>query len=85
MKQAAGSRGGRRGADGYGRGRAARASPTSCGQDHTQEHRDGEQVRSCRFVTPHIPRVHREKMPPFQARRIGLRTHLHDAAVALLA
>jgi hypothetical protein len=30
-------------------------------------------------------RVYREKMPPFQARRIGLRTHLHDAAVALRA
>jgi hypothetical protein len=30
-------------------------------------------------------RVHREKIPPSQARRIGLRTHLHDAAVALRA
>jgi hypothetical protein len=30
-------------------------------------------------------RVHREKMPPSQARRIGPRTHLHDAAVALRA
>jgi hypothetical protein len=30
-------------------------------------------------------RVHGEKMPPSEARRIGLRTHLHDAAVALRA
>ena len=46
MKQAAGSRGGPRGAGGHGRSRAARASSTSCRQDHAQEHRDGEQVRS---------------------------------------
>ncbi len=46
VKQAAGSRSGRRGADGHGRGRAARSSSASCRQDHTQEHRDGEQVRS---------------------------------------
>ena len=46
VKQAAGSRGGRRRADGHGRSRAARVSSTSCRQDHTQEHRDGEQVRS---------------------------------------